>query len=184
MYIGHINLVKSMNGIGEHFVKLVESLDRQGIRQHVLVANASLARRVSIYENVMVGPVVRTPVMAYCLLPDVTVAHMHDAKSSQAGLILRLTRSIPYIITLREADPPPRNPLTRSVIERSSGVICPSEAVAGTLIEAGFTLPIDIVPDISFASADDDVADNRIAAAHYRIYRRAVETRRIPALLL
>lgn len=184
MYVGHINLDKSMNGFGEHFVRLVDSLDRQGIRQHVLVANASLARRVSIYENVMVGPVVRTPVMACCLLPQVTVAHMHDAKSSQAGLLLRLTRSIPYIITRREAVPPPRIPLARSVVERSSGVICPSEAAAGTLIEAGFTLPIDIVPDISFASADDDVADNRIAAEHYRIYRRAVETRRIPALLL
>lgn len=184
MYIGHINLVKSMNGIGEHFVKLVESLDRQGVRQHVLVANASLARRVSIYENVMVGPVVRTPVMAYCLLPDVTVAHMHDAKSSQAGLILRLTRSIPYIITRREVVPPLRNPLARSFLERSSGIICPSEAVARKLVEAGITLPIDVIPDISYASADNDLADNRIAAEHYRIYRRAVETRRIPALLL
>ena len=184
MYVGHINLDKSMNGIGEHFVKLVESLDRQGIKQHVLVANASLARRVAMYENVMVGPLVRTPVMAYCLLPDVRVAHMHDAKSSQAGLVLRLTRSIPYIVTRRDNAPPPRNPLARSIIERASSVICPTEAAAKVFLDAGFTLPVDVIPDISFEASEDDVADNRIAAEHYRIYRRAVEARRIPALLL
>ena len=184
MYVGHVNLDKSMNGIGEHFVKLVESLDRQGVKQHVLVANASLARRVAIYENVLVGPVVKTPVMAYCLLPDVTVAHMHDLRSCQAGLVLRLTRSIPYIITRRECVPPPRNPLARSIIERSSGVICPSEEAAEAIVNAGFTLPVDIIPDISFEVADDEMADNRVAAEHYRIYRRAVETRRVPALLL
>ena len=184
MYVGHINLDRSMNGFGEHFVKLVESLDRQGIKQHVLVANASLARRVAIYENVLVGPVVRTPVMAYCLLPDVTVAHMHDAKSCQAGLILRLTRSIPYIITRRESIPPPRNPLARSIIERSSGVVCPSEEAARAIVDAGFTLPVDLIPDISFEATEDEVADNRVAAEYYRIYRRAVETRRVPALLL
>ena len=64
MVIGHIILDKCTNEIGEHFVKLVEGLDRQGLRQHVLVANASLARRVSAYENVLVGPVIRAPVMA------------------------------------------------------------------------------------------------------------------------
>ena len=183
MYIGHINFDKSMNGIGEHFVKLVESLDRHGVRQHVLVANASLARRVSIYENVMVGPVVKTPVIANCLLPDVTVAHMHDAKSSHAGLILRLTRSIPYIITRRETVPPPRNPLAKSIIERSSGIVCPSEAAARALLDAGFTLPIDVVPDISH-DAPGKKTDDWVAAEHHRIYRRAIDTRRIPALLL
>ena len=65
MYIGHINLDRSMNGNGEHFVKLVERLDRQGVKQHVLVANASLARRVAIYENVLVGPVVRQATAAW-----------------------------------------------------------------------------------------------------------------------
>jgi len=184
MYVGHINLDRSMNGFDEHFVKLVESLDRQGIKQHVLVANASLARRVAIYENVLVGPVVKTPVMAYCLLPDVTVAHAHDAKSSQAGLVLRLTRSIPYIVTRRESVPPPRNPLGRSIIERSSGVVCPSEEAAKAIVNTGFTVPVDVIPDISFETADDEVADNHIAAEHYRIYRRAVETRRVPALIL
>ena len=184
MYIGHINLDRSMNGNGEHFVKLVERLDRQGVKQHVLVANASLARRVAIYENVLVGPVVRTPMMAYCLMPEVTVAHMHDSKSNQAGLVLRLTRSIPYVLTCREIVLRPRNPLAKSLIERAAGVICPTEAVANAIVDAGYTVPVDVVPDISHSASGDDMADNRIAAEHQRIYHRAVDTRRIPALLL
>ena len=184
MYIGHINLDRSMNGNGEHFVKLVESLDRQGVKQHVLVTNMSLARRVAIYENVFVGPVVRTPVMAFCLMPDVTVAHVHDSKSNQAGLVLRLTRSIPYVLTCRELVRRPRNPLAKSLIERAAGVICPSEAVANAIVKAGYSVPVDVVPDISHSASNDDMADNRIAAEHQRIYRRAVDTRRVPALLL
>ena len=184
MYVGHINLDRSMNGNGEHFVKLVESLDRQGVKQHVLVANAALARRVAIYENVLVGPVVRTPVMAFCLMPDVTVAHMHDCKSMQAGLVLRLTRAIPYVLTCRELVQRPRSPLAKSLIERAASVICPNEAVANAVLNAGFTVPVDVIPDISHSATDDDMADNRIAAKHQRIYRRAVDTRRIPALLL
>ncbi len=184
MIIGHINLEKSMNGIGEHFVKLVESLDRQGIRQHVLVANASLARRVSIYENVFVGPVVRTPVIAVCLMPDVAVVHVHDSKSNQAGLVLRLTRSIPFVLTRRDTTPPARNPIARSMIARAAGVICPTEAAASAILGAGFTVPVDVLPDMTYAASGDHSTDNRIAAEHHRIYRRAVDTQRIPALLL
>ncbi|NNC78119.1 MAG: hypothetical protein HKN77_09170, partial [Woeseiaceae bacterium] len=99
MLIGHINLATSMNGTGEHFIKLVEALDRQGARQHLLVANHALAKRVSLCSNVTVGPVVKTPVMAYCLMPDVPVVHAHDSSGGQAGLLLTLTRSIPYVIT-------------------------------------------------------------------------------------
>ena len=184
MYVGHINLDKSMNGIGEHFVKLIEGLDRQGVKQHVLVANASLARRISIYENVLVGPVVRSPVMAYCLMPDVAVAHAHDRKSNQACLVLRLTRSIPYVVTRREAGSPTRNPIVKSMIERASGIICPSKSTAEAILDAGLDVPVDVISDISHEQAHDPNAENRIAAEYHRIYRRVVDTRRIPALLL
>ena len=184
MIIGHINLDKSTDEISEHFVKLIESLDRQGLNQHVLVADAALARRVSIYENVMVGPVVRTPVMAYCLMPDVAVAHVHDSKSNQAGLVLRLTRSIPFVLTRRGTTPPAKNPIARSMIARAAGVICPTEAAASAILGTGFTVPVDVLPDMTCESPGDYSAYDRIAAEHHRIYRRAVDSRRIPALLL
>lgn len=184
MMIGHINLEKSMNGTGEHFVKLIEGLDRQGIRQHVIAANASLARRVAVYENVSVGPVVTTSVMAFCLMPEIDVAHLHDARSGQAGLVMRLTRSLPYVLTRRESMPPSSNPVSRSIVQRSAGVICPDEAAANAIIKAGFLVPVDIIPDISFEHQDEDHSGNRVAAAHHRVYRRAADTRRIPALLI
>lgn len=184
MDIGHICLEQSMNGIGEHFVKLIEALDRQGVRQHVIVANSSLARRVAICENVRVGPVVRTALMAFCLMPDVTVAHMHDAKSSQAGLTLRLTRSIPYVLTRRDTASPGRNPITRSMLERAASLICPTDEAADALVNSGLSVPIDVISDISHETTDNETAANRIAAEHQRIYRRAVDTWRVPALLL
>ncbi|MBT8099716.1 MAG: glycosyltransferase [Gammaproteobacteria bacterium] len=184
MMIGHVNLEKSMNGTGEHFVKLVEGLDRQGVRQHVLVANGSLARRVAVYENVSVGPVVRTAVIAFCLMPDVDVAHLHDARSSQAGLVLRLTRSIPYILTRRTTTTPALNPVARSILNRSAGITCPTETAASALAGTRCDAPVDVIPDISHELGDADHATNQIAAEHHRIYRRAADTRRIPALLI
>ncbi len=184
MKIGHINLATSMNGIGEHFVRLVEALARQGIEQHVLVANTALARRIAVCENVTVGPVVRTAVMAYCLMPDVAVAHVHEPRGAQAGLLLALTRSIPYVLTRRETTPIGKNPLARSTVSRAASVVCPTDESASAVLGDNFTTPVDVVADIAHASLEADSTDNRAAAKHLRIYRRATDSRRVPALLL
>jgi hypothetical protein len=53
------------------------------------------------------------------------------------------------------------------------------------LLEHNLPVPIDVIPDISYAASDDTEADgNRVAAAHARIYRRAIDSWRVPALLL
>ena len=185
MYIGHINLAESMNGTGEHFIKLVEGLDRQGIRQHVLVRNRSLARRLAVCDNVTIGPVVRTPVMANCLMPGVSVAHAHDAQSGHAALLMNLTRSTPYVVTRRSTHAPSKNPITRSMYRRAASLICSSDEAAAELLENDLRVPIDVIPDISYATSDDTEADsNRVAAEHARIYRRVIDSGRVPALLL
>ena len=101
MIIGHINLEKSFNGTGEHFVSLIEALDRRGIHQHALVSNHSMAKRLSVCQHVTVGPVVQTAVAAYCRMPNVDVCHAHDSKGGRAGLLLTLTRSTPFVMTTR-----------------------------------------------------------------------------------
>lgn len=129
MHIGHINLAKSFNGAGEHFVSLVEALREQGLRQYVLVRNIALAKRLDLVDNVTAGPAVRSAVMAYCLMPHVDVVHIHDPSDGQAGLLLTLTRSIPFVLTHRD-DAPGRNPLTQAVYRRASGIIYQSDADA------------------------------------------------------
>lgn len=173
-----------MNGNGEHFIRLVEALNRQGVRQHVLVANQSLAKRVNVYDGVTTGPVVRTPIMAYCLMTDVRVAHAHDPGGGQAGLLMTLTRSIPYVLTRRSAEPVSRNPIARAMIHRAASMICPTREAADVLQSDEQCGPIDIVEDLSHESLDGDVTDNRVAAEHLKIYRRAVDSWRVPALLL
>jgi hypothetical protein len=185
LQIGHINLDKSMNGTGEHFVRLIEGLDRLGVNQHVIVRNRALARRLAIYENVTVGPTVTTAVTAYCLMPNVAVVHTHDETSGHAGLLLTLTRSIPYVATRRSALPPGRNPIIRSVYGRAVSLICPSDRAAAAVLDQGLAVPVDVIPNISHKDVDeDDEAAQRIAAEHLRVYRRAADSWRVPALLL
>ncbi len=173
-----------MNGIGEHFVRLIEALRRQGFEQHVLVADESLARRILVYDDVGVGPTTRSAVMAYCLMPDVDVAHVHGPRGARAGLLLTLTRSIPYVLTRRATTEVGRNPITRSTISRAGNVICPSDEAACAVIGGDFTTPVDVVADIAHASLEADATDNHVAAEHVRIYRRVTDSRRVPALLL
>jgi hypothetical protein len=123
MKIGHIYLATAADTTDADFAELVETLAGLDIAQHVLVGSVSLARRLAAARNVTIGPIVKAPVMAYCLMPDVDVVHVHEVRSGQAGLLLTLTRSIPFVITARDVEKSSRNPLTRSVFHRAAAVV-------------------------------------------------------------
>lgn len=129
MYVGHINLAKSFNGWGEHFVGLIEALDEHEISQYVIVRSTTLAKRLDLLKNVTVGPTVRSAVMAYCLMPGVDVVHVHDPADGQAGLLLTLTRSIPFVLTCR-GQSPGKNPLSKAVFRRASEFVYLGDADA------------------------------------------------------
>lgn len=185
MKVGHINLARSFNGTGEHFVALIEALERQGISQHVIVRNQSMARRVAVYENVTISAVTSSPVVALCLMPQVEVVHAHNAKSAQAGLLLTLTRSIPFVLSRRDATKHSGNPINRSILNRAASLICSNASVAHALAVGASRTPVDVIADINRQEgADFDMVGNRAAAEHLRVYRRAVDAWRVPALLL
>lgn len=129
MHIGHINLAKTFNGAGENFVRLIEALQQHGTIQHVLVRNVPLAKRLDILDGVTVGPTVRSAVMAYCLMPHVDVVHIHDPADGQAGLLLTLTRSIPFVLTHTDASNT-LSPLSQAINKRASGFIYRHDANA------------------------------------------------------
>ncbi|MDH3616418.1 MAG: glycosyltransferase [Gammaproteobacteria bacterium] len=129
MHIGHINLAKSFNGAGEHFVSLVEALQSRDVQQYVLVRNVALAKRLDLLDDVTVGPAVRSAVMAYCLMPHLDLVHVHNPSEGQSGLLLTLTRSIPFVLTHRDV-PPGKNPLTQAVYRRAAGIIYQGDADA------------------------------------------------------
>lgn len=184
MYIGHICLATSMNGSADTLISLVEALARQGVRQHVLVRNDRLARRLAICEHVVVGPVVKAPVMAYCLMPNVQVVHIHCDSGASAGLLLTLTRSIPYVLTCRAELASGKGPLKQSTFNRAAGLIFPDKRIASRHSNADDRAPVNIVADSHCGNGTNTQANNRIAAEHLRIYRRAADSGRIPALLL
>lgn len=123
MKIGHICLSIKSDEVPAGFTSLIEALDRLAIEQHVLVANVPLARRLQSCPYVNVGPVVKTAVMAYCLMPNVDLVHVHDEKAEQAALLLRLTRSIPFVMTVHDPDDADLSPLSRTVRQRASGLV-------------------------------------------------------------
>jgi len=119
MKIGHICLDTIDTGRLDRIAALVEAIALRGVEQHVIVASHALARRLVGFPRVSVGPTVRSPIMAYCLMPDVELVHVHDDKSGQAGLLLKLTRSIPFVITMNASIANDRSPLGRSVLNRA-----------------------------------------------------------------
>jgi hypothetical protein len=183
--IGHISLAKSFKRTGEHFVALVETLDRRGVEQHVIVRNSSLAGRVEVCSRVTVAPTTASPVIAYCLMPAVDVVHVHDETSAQAGLLLVLTRSMPYVATRRRLARPESSPLVRSIYRRAAGVICTTDAAARTVLEFDSRIRVSVIDEISRrGAADFERLCNRIAAQHLRLYAVAADSSHIPALLL
>ncbi len=134
MYVGHINLAESFNGAGEHFVGLIEALQRRGVDQYVLVRNVALAKRLDLIENLTVGPVVRSAVTAYCLMPRVDVLHVHDRASRAAGLLATLTQSVPFVLTNDVSIDADRSPISQSACRRAAGFIEPGEIDAATHI--------------------------------------------------
>jgi len=121
MRVGHINLATTFNGAGEHFVKLVEDLRQHGVEQYVVVKNVALAKRLDIIDGVTVGPVVRSAVTAFCLMPNVDVAHIHDSSSASAGLLMTLTRSVPFVLSDDGIGDDQKNPIRQAIEGRASG---------------------------------------------------------------
>ena len=123
LYIGHINLAESFNGAGKHFVGLLEALQQHAVQQYVLVRNIALAKRLDLIDNITVGPIVRSPITAYCLMPEVDVVHIHDRSGWPAGLLLTLTKSIPFVLTRQVSLATGKNPLNQAAYNRASGFI-------------------------------------------------------------
>jgi hypothetical protein len=185
MKIGHVCFDRTFNGIREHIVSLVEGLAAQGASQHIIVRSQPLAKRLSLYENVAVGPTTGASVVACCLMPPVDVVHCHDDKSAQAGLLLQLTRSIPFVVTRRSRSNPTDHPITQAYYRRAGSVICTTDAASRALLGMDPVLQVEVIRDIRRSGiADDDKAGNRIATEHLRVYHRVADRSGIPALLL
>lgn len=128
MRVGHVNLARFDDGKGDEFVALVEALHCEGIEQHLVIRDRSIARLLMPLDGVSIGPIVHTAITASCLVPSVDIAHVHDASAGQAGLILTLTRSIPYVLTYRGGLPNRNNPLAHAIYRRAACVVCTDHA--------------------------------------------------------
>jgi hypothetical protein len=147
MKIGHICLAPPDSDAGGSFATLVEAIASLEVEQHVLVASVALARRLAVLPLVTVGPVVTTPVMAYCLMPNVDIAHVHEGKSGQAGLLLTLTRSIPFVITVEENVVDDKNPMTQSVLHRAARTMPFQQEIGADGLEAAARTHLNVYKD-------------------------------------
>lgn len=153
--IGHINLAKSFNGSGDQFIGLIEALQKAGVKQHVLVRNETLAKRIKAVAHVDVGPLVRSPVTAYCLMPRQDLVHIHDMAAGQAGLLLTLTRSIPYVLN-HNPDGLSPHPLAQAVVKRARCIVCGDDGEASIVRHFDPSLPIEIIAPMEYRRPADD----------------------------
>lgn len=189
MRIGHVDLSAHIAVAEEQLVVLVEALSSHGVEQHVLVRNPFLAKRLSVCGGVSVGPIVRSPVTAYVLMPTVDLVHVHENGAVCAGVLLKLTRSFPYILTYRQFSTPGNNPIKRLQYRHSAGIVCPSEDITDAMLDYVSDIPVDTIGDAR--NVDDEIdAENgrisaeRMAAEFMRVYRRTLDSRSVPELLL
>lgn len=147
MKIGHICLTKDYGGSAQQLLMLAKALSHHDIEQCAVVRNRTLANRLSEHADISIGPLVNSPIMAYGLMPSIDLAHLHDHRSFQSGLLLAFTRSIPYVLTQRSLAPQPPHALTRSIYRRAERVACVSEAVAKSMIDFCPDTPIDSIYD-------------------------------------
>lgn len=147
MLIGHVTLAPKPGDSAGHIVALVSALERAGVRQHVLVNNNALADRIAAIGGVDVGPAVHSPVMACCLMPQVDVVHVHESAAGKTGLLLTLTRSVPYVLTHRGAVRSSGSPLLQSIYRRARAVVCQDEGDVALLRHWLPGLTVEVIPD-------------------------------------
>ena len=122
-------------------------------------------------------------------MPAVDLVHLHDKKAINAGVLLSLTRSVPYVLTHRQFSMPGKNPIQCLQYRRSERVVCPSPEIAQAMVGYVAETPVDTISD---ARNVDDVIDaengrisaERMAAEYLRVYRRTLDSRSMPAMLI
>lgn len=188
-----MDLSTGMTANEELLVVLVEALSAHGVYQHAIVRDRQLANRLMTIRNVSVGPLANSPVTACCLMPDIDVAHAHDSRAVQTGLLLALTRSVPYVLTYRQPSLPNGSAISRCLYRRAKAIVCPEEKLATSFRGYVSDIPVDTVADVLVDAVDtvvdknregDRLSAERMAADYLGVYRRAIDTYEIPAMLL
>lgn len=180
--IAHVLVEAPSNRIVEHCVALVTALSELGFAQRVLTGSATLNRRLALCLNVEAGPPVHSAIGACCSVGDVQVVHAYDITAAQAALILRLTRSIPYLLELDDDVEWPSS-VACMVVRRAFGVNCQSRDQA-----AAISADLDIVrttrlPRLRYASATNPDRDRDPVDHYARLYRLAADCPDGPATL-
>lgn len=189
MRIGHLDLSRHIAGAEEQLVVLVEALSAHGIEQHVLVRNPFLAKRLSVCNRVSVGPVVRSSVTAALLMPDVDIVHVHDRRGATAGMLLNMVKSVSYVVTCREKRACGRASSWHPKYSRAEFIACPSREIACVLRQSFPSKIVDIIGDARNPGDIVDAENGRISAArmaadYLHVYRRALDHRGVPAILI
>lgn len=189
MRIGHLDLSRHITGAEEQLVVLVEALSAHGIEQHVLVRNPFLAKRLSVCNGVSVGPVVRSFVTAAMFMPEVDLVHVHNRQGATAGTLLNALKSVPYVVTCREKRPCDRGSSMYLQYRRAEFIACTSREIVRVLRQSFPGKVVDIIRDACSPGEIVDAENGRIGAArmavdYLRVYRRSVDHRGVPAMLI
>lgn len=135
MELGHINLDRKGSDRDRDFLAMAENLDHLGVRQHFVVADDAAARYLQRLAFAAGVDVTASPIVANCLMSNVDLVHAHGYRAGRAGLIMTLTRGIPYLLTAVENERTGTVPLKGSVRRRARAVLADDRVGAAELID-------------------------------------------------
>ncbi len=170
--IAHVLAGVPSTGAVEHCVALVTALSNLGFAQQVLTSSATLNRRLALCPNVDSGPPIHSAIGVCCSIGDVHVIHAYDIVAGQAALMLRLTRSIPFLFEF-DANVEWPSSLARMVVRRAFGVNCQTQEQAAAIGEDFEDILTTRFPRLRYADLAGSDRDGDLVHDYVGLYRLA-----------
>lgn len=135
MDLGHILLDRKGSDRDRDFLAMAENLDHLGVRQHFVVADDATARYLQRLAFAAGVDVTASPIVANCLISNVDLVHAHGYRAGRAGLIMTLTRGIPYVLTAIQNGRGEAMSLKGSVMRRARVLLTDDRVPVAELID-------------------------------------------------
>ncbi len=175
--VAHVHLASQHDLSSQQLAILARGLSGLNVDQHAVVRCQQVAEQLSRVPYVTIGPLVSSPIVANCLLPCADICHAHDARSAQTGLLLTLTRSIPFILSYRSQTTVSDAPITKAINRRSRAIVCASIIDQQRLLQDFPESTISVIANTTGKGENgyQELEANRLAAQYLDVYCRALE---------
>ncbi len=156
LHIGHVNLAKGFRGGERQTQLLISALSEQGLQQTVVIrADSPLKNLLEKLPNVRLVLCKKPYWRAIFKLPKVDLLHAHDGKAVHWCRLVKLTRSLPYVVTRRVPNKLKNSWLTKASYRNALRVVGLSQAIKQSIQAVIPGLPVTVIPSMNAQLTSD-----------------------------